>query len=664
MKNNFRNLIFIFFFNLILFLVFLFAESYLGLYIIGLFSLFLYMYRNKANLSLNIFAVEKIKIISYLWVLFLSFLVITILFSHSVSHSLSILFFYLFSFLFFNFFLMLKKSFYNDVKAMLLKSIILQAFYLSLLSLFLFFFPHYGDSIPPMNLIFSSFGHNHLSSLLIIALPLSWYFSVTPKFNKLFVLISIFLTVSLVMSFGRTTAVLGFLQFLAIFFIFAKNKIKISKKIYLFVFAIFLFAISIFIFTTLNKDFYEIEHCPFEKYYQQLCKPIHFESRPDYWATSFKIIRNFPLVGYGLGTYEFANNKFKESFWEGTGYSHNAFLQMYAETGIIVGTIFLFLMMAMIFKPVFSLYKKDKFFYLRDKYLLQTMVIISLSAIYANILMDFDWSFLGIYLLTLFLITLLLKDTFSLSSNGKNKLGKFSFFNNFLSLILISFAMLYFLVDLLLVSNQVNFAFKIFPYFKYHQFVYLNSEDFSDSNLEKLVDTYKYDSKFFETFLHKKYESFEIGLMTDKQVKKFLQYEKNYCNIYPTSCYFWKENLVKKLQTKADDYIRLNNYELAKKNLILMQKIKSHGYWELNQLGNLYLKTGEIEKARQEFKNCLLNYAEKNSGQVNDDCLVNLERIENNKLDDDSFGKEKFGLDRYEQVSEIIRGEAVWQDFQ
>lgn len=664
MSVDFKLSYFLLFFNLLLFLVFLFAESHLGLYVIGLFSIFLLFFRNRTDFS-QLFTAQKFsRMIIILWLIFLVMLVINVFQSHSISHSLNKVFFFIFSFTFMSFLLSLKKSFYHEIKINILKSLVFQSLYLSVLSLFFLLLPKYGDLLPSMNLIYSSFGHNHLSALLVMVIPISWYFSFKPKKNHFYLFSSIFLTLALLLSFGRTTVIIGLLQFLAIFFIFLKTKVKIPRKIIFVILSSFLLLISIFLFSSLNKDYSDFNKCPFTNLYRQLCKPIHYESRPSYWAISLTAIKNYTFFGYGLGTFEFLSNKYRENYWEGTGYAHNAFLQMFAETGIITGSIFLILMFAMLVFPIFSLHTNDRFFYLRDKNLLQTTIIISLLSIYLNVLMDFDWNFLGIYLITLLLLAVLNREQ---GAQDSVKIRNIFFSKKtqlFLSFLLIFFSLLYLLIDLLLVANRPNQAFKIFPYFQYHQYVFLQNPSLKKNYKEVLSKIYLNDSKFYEQFLRSKYQNYDLAKLSDYELNIYFYEMDKLCKIDKVSCDFWRTEIAKTLQHQADMFIEMKEYDLAEKNLILVKKLKRLDYWELNQLGNFYLKIGKIDQAQVEFETCLQEFSANNHGQINDDCQINLEIIKNDQLHLDIFGKEKHGLDRYEQVSKIIRGEAKWQDFQ
>jgi O-antigen ligase len=58
------------------------------------------------------------------------------------------------------------------------------------------------------------------------------------------------------------------------------------------------------------------------------------EGRISFWQVAWKMIQERPLTGFGLGTYHVAYDSFRnpDHYW--SMYTHNHYLQTWAETGI------------------------------------------------------------------------------------------------------------------------------------------------------------------------------------------------------------------------------------------------------------------------------------------------------------------------------------------
>ena len=76
------------------------------------------------------------------------------------------------------------------------------------------------------------------------------------------------------------------------------------------------------------------------------------------WKESLNIIRDYPLIGCGLNNYSVVAPKYKISYFGG-GYTHNSYLQMAAETGLLGLSSFLWILFTF-FKTGLRHFKKSK----------------------------------------------------------------------------------------------------------------------------------------------------------------------------------------------------------------------------------------------------------------------------------------------------------------
>lgn len=229
------------------------------------------------------------------------------------------------------------------------------------------------------------YGHNHLSSLLIFAIPLCLYFLfIHWKDSKVLPLIlatfSLFV-ISLLFTFsiGAMISLALSLSFAVLFF----WKTLPLKKVYFIVFFIvaFLGISSLYLFST-NKGI----------------KTINLRKNPYtnvshrfiYWQRAFDNFVNRPLTGSGLDTFHIANSQTPPF----SRYTHNFFIQMLTDSGI-----FGFLGSLALIGAVFwhgyntiktTLSKRKRLFYL------SLFVGVLASTMFATI--DIDWHLPTVFL--------------------------------------------------------------------------------------------------------------------------------------------------------------------------------------------------------------------------------------------------------------------------
>lgn len=112
--------------------------------------------------------------------------------------------------------------------------------------------------------------------------------------------------------------------------------------------------------------------------------------------------------------------------------------------------------------------------------------------------------------------------------------------------------------------------------------------------------------------------------------------------------YVFREKIIKKLQKLADQLLLDKKIDAAENTILIMNKVFPEDYWVQAQLGHFYTNTGNIDAAKQAYKDCLSAQSSRH-----DDCFYGLQALEAGQPN----------TDRYQQVSQIIQGTASWRDF-
>jgi O-antigen ligase len=612
MSKFVRQLLFFFIFDALVILLFLFAETFLGLYVMMCFSILFVLYSNWIDFSL----VLRFKKVFFFWLVFLLSLFVSSFFTHVIPLTISSLIFYLFIFLSFSFFLLVKKK--NLSRDILFWHLLLVMLVVNLISFVFFFIPDFSNLIPGMNLVFSSYGHNHLGALLIMFIPVVWFYMVDffKKRNKQkfisFVLLLCFFLINLVMSFGRVVILIGFLELIILGRLSYKN--FISKKIifklgYFFVVLMFVLTIVAQILLVMFLSYKEGFSCHFpviNGYQDKVCKDFKKESRLNYWQTSLVSLKENFWVGYGPGTYSLVSRKYKTQPEVNTSYAHNAYLQVFAEGGILVFLSFLSLMIFSLYrvlKIAFNLNVRNIFSFKYDLSL-NKAIFISLLAIYLDVLVDFDWSFLGILMITWILISVVLKSGKKANSNFKNTsmvmvFGKIKqrYLVSLIKFLFIIFSFFLFLVGIIGLGNEAliyfgksKFVINYFPYIQTQMKLLVDDEFLDDESSEKLREVYKNHPLFY------------LQKDSDKSIESFKKYRNKILEIDPW--YFYSSSLLIELYEKDPS--------LAEENLVnlshLYKKAKlegSTGYYVINKelailsnrIADKYLIEKDLEKA-------------------------------------------------------------------
>jgi len=390
-------------------------------------------------------------------------------------------------------------------------------FVINLMSLVFIFFPNFSELIPGMNLLYSSYGHNHIGALLIMFIPVAFFYLIKFWQNKErqnFLLMSGLLTLflfNLLTSFGRVVIFIGFLEILLLGFINYRKFIsqqpifKYFYSLFVFLFVIILLGNLLISSLFLFKDDFSCKLPLFSSYEDKICKDLSQEARVIYWQRALTSIKENWKVGYGPGTYSLINYKYKDASGGNSAYAHNAYLQSLSENGIIFFLIFTLLMMSCwFFSAKASLVKlsSNKALTSHNDFSLTQALFIGLSAIYLDVLFDFDWSFLGVLAMTLLFIVIILRSQkVEIIKKMSKKDFRFSVVIKLIfilvSSILIGLSLVSISVESLIYFGKTNQAVKLFPYFQTHMKLFLHDKLLNEESAKVLDEVYRYHSSYY-----------------------------------------------------------------------------------------------------------------------------------------------------------------------
>jgi len=214
--------------------------------------------------------------------------------------------------------------------------------------------------------VFGLFGNvNYFAEYLIVPLPIavSLFFATQNKLKKILLLIGIIVMgASLTATFTRGSY-LGFgvsLIFMSFLFLISRSKsfVKNNKRIFIIVLvAIFIITFLFVVPTPLNKSGTVISKIKSRISVTQLTQSSSIKRRIATWKFTVLMIKDYPLLGSGIGTYKYNTLRYQAKFFEqGENRSlyphgfadkaHNEYLQLWAEMGIIGLGIFIWLIIS------------------------------------------------------------------------------------------------------------------------------------------------------------------------------------------------------------------------------------------------------------------------------------------------------------------------------
>lgn len=459
-------------FSVLLLLSFLLSETYVGLYVLGAFSLTLLLFHRTfpAKKTVN----STVVLLSFL---FLAACGLSLISSISFPLSLYGLIRYVFLLIFFIFFL--KTDFSKEDKNTFFHLLLFQGISLVFVSALFFFLPEYGNKIPGMNLIFSTYGHNHLGAIMLLLNPIAFWLYLTENKRRYLLLVGLF-SAAMLFSFGRVVIFLGLIQvggLMAIAQQRAKFSLRTSRGIFLTA-IVLLFGVGLALYVRAGQSGRCLVDIEDAAYREQVCKTdLRKNARSFYWQQAWDAFVTRPIFGYGIGTFGSISYQYRQIPELRSSYAHNDYLQIFAEGGVVAGGLFLFLL-GYLYWGTWNKLKDSQ----------HLVLFLSVAMIGVDFFFDFDLNFLGIALTTFLLFGLLFDSPRPFKRLITSRQLQTLVTMIFIGLVLV--AGVYGLVDQLVAADKEGIAYQIFPFFHWHSLSFMKSDQLSKQQKIGLAQVY------------------------------------------------------------------------------------------------------------------------------------------------------------------------------
>jgi O-antigen ligase len=410
-------------FVILLSFLIIFAESQLIFYVGGVLGvLYLSQIKNinfkqialiKKN-NPNFYRALLISLFSILILLF--YLPLNAYWGIAWSQSLTRYFSLLIGFSSFIVFLFYDRKLLTDEKVLFNKLFTLMQIF-SVLALILMVFPSLGALLPKTNLLYASYGHNHFATLLLLFLPYFWQKIILKEKmkNKSEPYWLLFFYIILFLSFARVAIVLALLQILTLIFFNIRQlrKLSLSKQKLLRNLGYFLSLVLVFLTVfVLQASSSPSQFCKNkDSTFQHFCKDVTQDDRLIYWKHAVDFFRQKPLIGHGLNSFVLVFRNQAKSDISVARYTHNEFLQILTDTGLIGSILFFIPFFIFLTSSIIRVFKKP---FSRNQAL-----VLGVLASYLIVVFDFDWQFTAVFSLSLIFVALILRQNLPLSKQSR-----------------------------------------------------------------------------------------------------------------------------------------------------------------------------------------------------------------------------------------------------
>lgn len=467
MDFSWQKILFFLSFFVVVLSSFLFSETIYGYFVLLSLSVVifwgtkLFKFRKKVNTSV-LLTVAGFLLFSFTSLLF------------SISFPLSLFTFIRYVSLFSVFLFFSSISFEDSEKKFFLDIFIVLGVFLSVASFVIFLNKDLGESIPGLNLIYPTYGHNHLGTFLLLMAPVSSYLYFSKKKN-IYLLSMVIFYLSLLISFGRVMLFLAIIQLLVLLFVFLKkNKIK-KLNISRVVLSGVLYLSVLFLFSQLLLP--SLSNCEFLEdsvIREKVCKyDFGTNVRHYYWSQSIISFFEKPIFGSGVGTFELTSYKYRQipELW--VKHTHNDFLQIFSESGVFAGSFFV-LIIFYIFRNIDRGGGKHS-----------RLIYLSLGSFVVDIMFDYNFHLFALALSFLTLGGLLSRESVGGFSDKLMKKVIYA-----LLFVVSLVALLNIAISLTIFADKERLAFKAFPYFRNHSKIFINSQELSIEEKQDFIQIY------------------------------------------------------------------------------------------------------------------------------------------------------------------------------
>ena len=273
-------------------------------------------------------------------------------------------------------------SFSEKIETKKMENILLGIISVScLVSFALLFFPDFARILPLMNLLYPTYGHNHIVDLLLFGIPIGLYRYVETKDKKILFLLILFF-VTLIFSFAR-----GAIALVGVFVLLFARRNKSYRKPLLLLFG---FIVVLLIGVSMVG---KLDIPMFGNYKISITKPrLLQDGRFEYWRQALVATRERPWFGFGPGTFSLESRRLQARPGSYSWFAHSFPLEILVETGV-VGFVLFVTVGWMIIKNMRG-EKENK----------GVLWAIGLTLLYS--LFEFNLSYISIFLLVVFFLGL------------------------------------------------------------------------------------------------------------------------------------------------------------------------------------------------------------------------------------------------------------------
>ncbi len=162
--------------------------------------------------------------------------------------------------------------------------------------------------LPTMNLVAKTFGHNHVANILVFAAPLVWEYARRAKHWVARVVVLLYYVAALVLTWARGA------WFIVGLFVCISGWREKKKPVFILALVV---AAALFALTFIPV------------------RQRTFSYRLEYWRQALTGIHDYPLLGYGPGTFSLLSEKEQADTQMWSWFAHSAPLQIGAEMGLM-----------------------------------------------------------------------------------------------------------------------------------------------------------------------------------------------------------------------------------------------------------------------------------------------------------------------------------------
>lgn len=301
--------------------------------------------------------------------------------------------------------------------------------------MFLFFLPLAGF-LPPMNLLYATYGHNHLADLLLFVFPVA--IGLVEKKQSIGTIgLLVLFVIGMLLTFARGAWLL--LVFYLLFLVWRSKNITI-RRVGLFVAAA---TIAAFLFISL-ASFRGIPQKP----------SLLEDGRWEYWRQSIEAIKERPLFGSGPGTFYLESKRLQVRPSSYSWFAHSFPLQTTVEVGFVGLLIFLFLFYVLFREALVDLVT-------RKNNRVTTLLLCGTVLVFAYGFYEFTLDYTVMWLLVWAILGVLVRNDDRVMGHSRN--------SEFVSVAVLVVIALYYLTSIgsataLAITNNSELAFWLAPY--------------------------------------------------------------------------------------------------------------------------------------------------------------------------------------------------------